>query len=336
MRTPEVKRDCKWLRDSLQSAIELELSTIPPYLCGLWALDDSSGSSYASQKLLSIVEQEMAHLGLACNMLCAVGGTPRIFDGYDAIEYPGPLPGGVRPACDPQFFPCDSEFEVVLGFVDFKAFAKMCMQIEYPEDPVPRPLVLGLMETFTSIGAFYDAVLAAFEALDSTFEYSLAKQLAGPLKVFTVDGLSAAKRAINQIQQQGEGASRYPYYEMGQLAHFYSFGELYKGKAYVYDADKQTGDWSGSTIDVPKVRMMSPVPKSGYTNPPQAVADCDDTFTRMLKQLDDAWSGGDQSTLTKAIASMTELADKAKTLLGKQIARTGTPGIYGPQFRKSI
>jgi hypothetical protein len=208
------------------------------------------------------------------------------------------------------------------------------MQIEYPEDPVPKPMLVALEETFPSIGEFYDAVLTAFKALDGAFQYQAANQLKGPLGIFVVDGLTAATRAIQQIQQQGEGAPRNPYYAPGLLAHFYTFGELYYRKEYSYDAVKHTGDWTGNEIDMPNVFAMSPVPKDGYAKPPQEVIACDLIFTKMLSQLDEAWSKGDAGALGSAISSMTDLSDAANALLAKQIPRTDAPGIFGPQFRK--
>src|SRR6267154_3453382 len=112
MREAAAQRDLGWLQNALQAAIELELATLPPYLCGLWTLQDQA--SMAATRIKKIARDEMGHLGLACNMLRATGVQPKIFDGYDAITYPGPLPGGVRPKCDSSFFPCDPEFQVVL------------------------------------------------------------------------------------------------------------------------------------------------------------------------------------------------------------------------------
>jgi hypothetical protein len=88
-------RDMAWLQKALQSAVELELATLPPYLCGFWALQDRS--SGPARQIFSIAKQEMAHFGLACNMLRATGGKPDILGAYAQIQYPGPLPGGVRP-----------------------------------------------------------------------------------------------------------------------------------------------------------------------------------------------------------------------------------------------
>ena len=62
---PAEQYDLAWLQESLQVAVELELSTIPPYLCGYWSCQDSS--STAAQIILSVVLQEMLHMGLAAN-----------------------------------------------------------------------------------------------------------------------------------------------------------------------------------------------------------------------------------------------------------------------------
>jgi Ferritin-like len=86
MQAPPEKRDLPWLQSALQAVLELELATLPPYLCALWALDDPGRTSYPATQIHSIVLQEMAHFGLACNMLRAVGIKPDVFGGYDNIE----------------------------------------------------------------------------------------------------------------------------------------------------------------------------------------------------------------------------------------------------------
>jgi hypothetical protein len=289
-----------------------------------------------------IALDEMGHFGLVCNLLRATGQQPRIFAGYDEIIYPGPLPGGVRPKCDPKFFPCDPQFEVVLGFNDFRSFAKISMQIEYPEDPAPRPLIATEGETFPSIGEFYNAVLKAFQVNDGQIHYSAEKQLTSAYpEVFVIDGLANANKAISQIQKQGEGSSRFPYVDPNgiKLAHFYTFGEIYFGKKYVFDPIKQTGDWTGTPVgpvSPADVFPMTPVPHGGYgRDVPPEVADCDNTFTQMLQQLDAAWANGEATALRNAIRSMRALRTKAIALLQKQIPRR-EGGIYGPQFRKSV
>ena len=54
-------RDSGWLKESLQAAIELELSTLPPYLCAMWSIRDPSAGSpggVAYQIIDSMVTQE--------------------------------------------------------------------------------------------------------------------------------------------------------------------------------------------------------------------------------------------------------------------------------------
>ncbi|HTP34008.1 MAG TPA: ferritin-like protein [Candidatus Acidoferrales bacterium] len=325
-------RDPPWLQKALQSAVELELSTLPPYLCGYWALKDST--SYPATQINNIFFQEMLHFGLACNMLAATGKKPEVIKGYGTIEYPGPLPGGVVPACDGDLIPCDPNFKVMLGFPDFHAFAWMCAQIEYPEDPVPRPAAALAEETFATIGQFYDAVAQAFHDNTDKIPYDTSNQHKGPLKLFLVDSLDKAIAAIQLIQQQGEGGSKNPFSAPNQLSHFYAFGEIYYGHKYVFNTAKGSGDWTGDpvTITDADVYPITPVPAGGYTSPPAEVVDFDRSFTQMLTDLDEAWAPGGAAKLSAAIGVMPDLTDKAVTLLGKQMARPGG-GIYGPQFR---
>jgi rubrerythrin len=64
------------LREHLQWAIELEHSTIPPYLCALYSLD-SDRNPEAADVVSSVMVEEMLHLTLAANLRNAVGGRPR-------------------------------------------------------------------------------------------------------------------------------------------------------------------------------------------------------------------------------------------------------------------
>jgi hypothetical protein len=326
-------RDVAWLQDALQSAVELELSTLPPYLSAFWCVKDSN--SYPATQLNKIFMEEMLHLGYACNLLRATGKQPEIMAGYDRLRYPGPLPGGVVPACDGSLVPCDPHFQVQIGFTDFHAFAWMATQIEYPEDPVPRPHFLAAAETIPTIGQFYDAVIAAFQDNTAKIPYDKTYQLSGPLGLKVIDSLGAAIAAMKLIQQQGEGGDKNPFSAPNVLSHFYAFGELYFLKKYQFDEATQAGDWTGGQIVLTDddVFQMTPVPVGGYASPPTEVADFDRSFTQMLQNLETAWAAGGKTALSSAIHLMPGLTDMATTLLGKKIARTDAPGIYGPQFK---
>ena len=75
----------------LQKAIELEHSTIPPYLTALFSLKPGTNDEIA-RLISSIVIEEMLHMTIAGNILIAIKGHPSI-NGPDFIpKYPGPLP----------------------------------------------------------------------------------------------------------------------------------------------------------------------------------------------------------------------------------------------------
>ena len=94
--------DISWLHDALQTAVQLELSTLPPYLIARWSI--RSPGDPVAQTIKQIAREEMLHMGLACNMLTAIGGSPDRRSGRRAeISRPfavgyTPGPGGHAPA----------------------------------------------------------------------------------------------------------------------------------------------------------------------------------------------------------------------------------------------
>ena len=79
------------LERHLQWAIQLELTTIPPYLCALYSIKD--GHNLPAQALIrGVVMEEMLHVTLAANLLNAIGGTPRLAHADVVPRYPGKLP----------------------------------------------------------------------------------------------------------------------------------------------------------------------------------------------------------------------------------------------------
>ena len=61
----------------LQGAIELEHSTIPPYLTALYSIKKGSNRE-AAAIIRSVVMEEMLHMTIAANTLNAIGGAPEI------------------------------------------------------------------------------------------------------------------------------------------------------------------------------------------------------------------------------------------------------------------
>jgi hypothetical protein len=116
--TGEPIRTVESLREHLQAAMAIELSTVPLYLYGMYsvqapsafatynpitgavrgAFDYPFGCQYAHGRFPrceGVVAEEMLHLSLAGNILLAVGGKPRLYDPLVVPSYPMLMPGRV-------------------------------------------------------------------------------------------------------------------------------------------------------------------------------------------------------------------------------------------------
>jgi Ferritin-like len=158
-----------WTREELEihlkGAVELELTTIPPYLTALYSLKPKTNEK-ARALIRSVVIEEMLHLALAANVLNAIGGSPEIA-GQFTPSYPAKLP-----------FHTPSSFAV--GLAPFSAEAlDTFMAIENPNHPetanvaaaapeaVPtRVFLLAQQYEYKTIGEFYGAVEEGLRALD--------------------------------------------------------------------------------------------------------------------------------------------------------------------------
>src|SRR4051812_4643725 len=110
------------LRKHLQWAIELEHSTLPPYLCALYSIEDGHNVE-AAAVVHSVFMEEMLHLTLAANILNAVGGSPQ-------IDTPSILP------TFPTYLPhSDRSFEVPLLKFSKEAI-EVFLKIERPAEHV--------------------------------------------------------------------------------------------------------------------------------------------------------------------------------------------------------
>jgi len=97
----------EYVRQLLQTAIEVEHSTIPLYMSAYWSIISNSTSPddpnfWAGNTIHGVVIEEMLHMTTACNVLNAIGGAPAI-DTPDFIpDYPMVLPfvnvsGSIQP-----------------------------------------------------------------------------------------------------------------------------------------------------------------------------------------------------------------------------------------------
>ena len=221
------------LQDALQTAMQLEFSTIPPYLCAQWSINTDPGG--VGNMIRNIVVQEMDHFALAGNMLTAIGGVPSIANAAFIPNYPtNVLPGGI-----PQKLA-----------VDLKPLTpdqvQVFMQIEYPEFP---PVALAAAPA--TIGAFYDTIADGFTTVSPTINpnaFAVNSGEAAPIK-----SIADALAAISLIKGEGEGTSGSPDQPPTgntTFAHYYVFKEIFTQKTLVQNA---AGNWSftGAAIQFP-------------------------------------------------------------------------------------
>ncbi len=350
------QRNREWLEHALQSAVSVEFSTIPPYLSALWSIKDPMNPVAAS--IRNVVQEEMLHMALACNMLTALGCIPKINDPKMVPSYPGKIPGGVHPELTVSLSALtvfDQGSEGYPGSLD--AF----IAIEAPSVG-RRPKTPEDDKGFKTIGAFYRAILDAFRTLQP--ELSTDRQVSGPLAYMVMADLSAVEAAITLIMDQGEGSEATPEVEhtreveatialimdqgegseaspevkhTHELAHYYRFLEIKAGRRYSRVDKKGHVFFEGEPLEFPDVWPMAVVPKGGYlqkdvpANVWTMLNSFDQTFTQLLDRLQSVWEHGDQAALVHAIETMFGLSQQAQSLMKIEIG--DGRGNYGPCFR---
>jgi hypothetical protein len=322
------------LRAHLQIALELELSTIPPYLCALYSLRDGSNFEVAAL-VRSVVMEEMLHVSLAANLLNAIGGAPDLTSPGVVPRYPTSLPHS-----------CGSFQVNLLPFS--RAALGTFLQIEQPapRDARPQP------DRYHTIGQFYAAIREGLKRLckkRSDFAHRPECQVTpadyynGHGNVIVVDSLESALRAIEEIVDQGEGfehaiaESKAPIGGVGfDLAHYYRFNEILQGRRYQKGDSLQSGptgpflpvDWSAA-------QNMAPNPTVGWFAPgdPRRIQmeDCNTVYFELLRALQDAFHGH-KARLLQAIPLMLELRTRAVSLMNIPCGIANT--TLGPSFER--
>ncbi|KAG8944495.1 hypothetical protein FRC04_001717 [Tulasnella sp. 424] len=215
--------DC--LKNHIQTAVILELYTIPLYLYAAYSIKGSPLSTY---KIINVVKQEMLHLGLAGNILCSIGGNPRVYGREYTPQYPSeifyePIEMNLLPAT--------------------KETVHMFMEIEKPLPPPTGPkMPQHLLPNYRSIGQFYDEIERGLDVISKRCDgekrelfhkSTFAKQLQtadgswydGDMAVIT--DLAAATKALDIIKTQGEGAKKGETPTSGIESHYEVFKDLH-------------------------------------------------------------------------------------------------------------
>jgi len=266
------------LQDALHTAMRLEFSTIPPYLCAQWSIDASNGGdpSNVTGMIEEIVIQEMFHFSLAGNMLTAIGGTPKVSDPTFIPSYPTHvLPGGIQQTLAVDLAPLSTN--------QLQVF----MQIEMPEfTPIP-PKGIAVSARPATIGAFYDEIYNAFGTINPTFiDSAYSVSVPGGQAITSV---VLAQAAITRIKEEGEGTpgspDQPPPDASEQLAHYYVFEEILKGQTWVQPGNT----WGLPPIQFPK--KVNPFPAQN-SSPDPSIGAFNASLTQLLLELQTCWTLG--------------------------------------------
>ncbi|MFJ8357197.1 ferritin-like protein [Streptomyces sp. NPDC093984] len=313
------------LRQHLQWAIELEHSTLPPYLTALYSLDPERNAD-AAQLIGGVFVEEMIHLALAANLLNAVGGQP-------LLDAPHMLPP--HPRTMPHAAP-----DIELSLLPFGPEAlEMFLRLEqpaHPGDPAEG-------DSYETIGQFYDAIekglryLCAELGEDQVFTGNPTRQVAGGPFAHTaghlapVTDLSSALAALEEIVEQGEGAARAavwdgdkdPFHpETKAVSHYYRFQELALGRRYQPGDTPESGPTGEAvTTDPAGVRPVRPNQRVADHPEGSAIRTAQEafnqTYCKMLNMLQQAFNGN-PAMLGMSVGTMYAIKGQAQSLMAVQ------------------
>ncbi|WP_160712946.1 ferritin-like domain-containing protein [Chitinophaga solisilvae] len=239
------------LHEFLQYAIELEHSTIPPYLTAMISLKPEKNREIWNI-IHSVVVEEMLHMTIAANILNALKGKPVVNKEGFVPAYPGPLPLGIRDG-------------LIVGLEAYstRVVKDVFMEIEEPENPLNFPVKSAAADnTYATIGLFYKAIQEKIaELADHHLPGNPKYQVTGFFDedlLFPIKTKQQAIAAIDIIVEQGEGTETSPLDGEDELAHYYLFAELYHGKRLVKDGSSFSYSGAPIPFDAAAVYPLAP------------------------------------------------------------------------------
>ncbi|KAH9955556.1 ferritin-like-domain-containing protein [Russula dissimulans] len=223
------------LKNHLQTAMAVELCTIPLYLYGMYSvrtpqayIHDPIYRDPVSGIVHGVVVEEMLHLSLAGNILRAVGGHPELYHSDMIPSYPMYMPGRIPP------------LRLRLRELT-KPNLQTFLDVEKPETSYAPPEP----DKYHTLGQFYKAIKDGLEYLSkqipdlfdpNTAPYQFAPGLGYQPKVrdsgssIIVTDLKTAKTAIDIIVDQGEGLhGPFDDRDLLERAHYFKFLDLQTG-----------------------------------------------------------------------------------------------------------
>ncbi len=320
--------------ERLQTAIEIEFSTLPPYLYTKFSILPGANDQAATY-LGDIVGQEMIHMCLACNILNSLGGSPVLSKPtanppFPPV-YPTTIPGDIGP-------PGGDPVLVHLWAFSQKA-VEQGMAIEAPVKPLLFSADGSAADDGTeTIGQFYEKLDAFLSTLDPSAWKGLnqiddSQFFAGQL--YPIESYDDAHRAITQIVSEGEGSSESPLDFQNEVSHYYRFKEMCLNQVLTKSPNPPGYQWGPAAfgidwnavypaIDDPAHHDFSSEPAAAQA----AQAACNLAYSRLVDSLQLAMTG-QQGQLGAAVRAMFDLRKAAMIALG---APLNDGQVAGPSF----
>lgn len=331
---PPLIKDKQELLNHLQTALELEHATIPPYLCALYSIKDGSNTE-AAVVIRSVAMEEMLHMTLVANIMNAVGGEPSVNKEEFVPKYPTYLP--------------HSSDKFIVDLLPFSPHAiGTFLKIEHPPEKgaPPQP------NRYDSIGQFYQAILDGITYLSkpgkpNLYTGSPSRQITpeqwyygGGGTAVVVTDFESARDAIEEVIEQGEGASGIFDNSLArgtnrELAHYFKFNEIALGRCYT-DKDTVASGPTGPAlpVDWSAIYPMQPNPTvrhfEGQPETQALMVEFNRVYTQLLGVLHDAFNG-QPDLLRGAVPMMYDLKYRAQALM-KIPSGKGDGCTAGPSF----
>lgn len=344
-----LEKQRRQLHAKLQKAVELELSTIPPYLTANFSIHPGKNTE-AAAIIRSVFMEEMLHMTLAANLLAALDGRVRL--GRDHIPvYP------LRLEFDGACFR-DREVDIHLARFSPETLLTF-LQIELPANFPPAPGALKTPEIAVpgfTIGEFYNGIKDELAAIcrkygekavftgDPKRQVSQEYYWSGGGRPIKVVDLASATKAIGVICDQGEGADgtildgdRHFFGQPEEVAHYFRFNEIYVGRRY-RPTDPIHAAPSGAPlpVDFDAVFPIKPDCKAvDFRGDAQLTALNDKfnaTYSLMLVQLEEGFGGNPAVFYTAIMNGMHGLPAIARTMVQIPIPGDAAGRHAAPSF----
>lgn len=324
----------------VQQAVRLEFATIPPYLTAMLSLVPGQNRDIW-WAVHDVVVDEMLHMLIGCNLLNALGARPALDDRDFVPDYPGPLPLGIGSG-------------LVVGLEKFshELVEHVFMEIEEPEHPLSFPGAGVAVDRpeFATIGEFYRTLRTTILELgDPVLVGDRARQVVADRwfpaeRLFAITDAASAARALALIVEEGEGTPDSPVDPDGDVAHYYRFVGIVRGRRLVRNDDAPAGySFTGAPYDFDEAGVWPLTANQIHADLERKseawrrVQQFRVTFTRLLRALQRVVDG-EPGLLDAALGLMFELKLAGQAMAATPVVSGGvaTGPHPGPVFERAL